>query len=206
VRATLERLSGNGGLAKAYLGLSFLLITVLVVLLAAGQVTSARQEEASSRVEHLLVRPVSKFRWMLSRLMVGGIAVLTAGLLGGIFAWLGAAAQHTGLRFSALVSAGLNTVPAGVCLLGIGAMAWALAPRQTSAVVYGVVAWSFLVELLAGIVGSNHWLLDTSIFHQLAPAPAESPDWVSGTVMIGIGIVLGVIGAAWFSRRDLAGD
>ncbi len=206
VRATLERLSGNGGLAKAYLGLSFLLITVLVVLLAAGQVTSARQEEASSRVEHLLVRPVSKFRWMLSRLMVGGMAVLTAGLLGGIFAWLGAAAQHTGLRFSALVSAGLNTVPAGVCLLGIGAMAWALAPRQTSAVVYGVVAWSFLVELLAGIVGSNHWLLDTSIFHQLAPAPAESPDWVSGTVMIGIGIVLGVIGAAWFSRRDLAGD
>jgi ABC-type polysaccharide/polyol phosphate export permease len=36
--------------------------------------------------------------------------------------------------------------------------------------------------------------------------PAEAPDWVSGTVMIGIGIVLSVVGAALFSRRDLAGD
>jgi ABC-2 type transport system permease protein len=206
VVAALERLSGNEGLAKAYLGLSFLLITVLVVLIAAGQITSARQEEASGRVEHLLVRPVSKARWMFTRLVVAGIAVLVAGALGGIFAWLGTATHHTGVRFSALLGAGLNTVPAGLCLLGIGAFVWALAPRQASAAVYGVLAWSFLVELLGGIVNSNHWLLDTSVFHQLAPAPAEAPDWVTGTVMLGVGVVLGVVGVAVFSRRDLAGD
>jgi ABC-2 type transport system permease protein len=206
VTAALDRLGGNGGLAKAYLGLSFILIAVLVVLIAASQVAAARNEEASGRAEHLLVRPVSRGRFMLTRLAVGAAAVVAAGALGGVSAWLGAAAQHTGLEFSSTLGAGLNTVSAGVCLLGIGALAWAVVPRLTSAAVYGVVAWGFLVELLGGLVNSNRWLLDTSIFHQLAPAPAEAPDWTSGGAMVALGIVGALVGAVLFTRRDLVGD
>ena len=50
----------RGGAVKAYLGFSFLIITLLVALMAAGQVTAARREEATGRVDHLLVRPVSR--------------------------------------------------------------------------------------------------------------------------------------------------
>jgi ABC-2 type transport system permease protein len=206
VESAIDRLSGNGGLAKSYLGVSFLLITLLVAFIAAGQITSARQEEASGRVEHLLVRPVSRWRWMLVRLGIGAGVVACAGVLAGVFSWLGAAAQHTGLGFASMLDAGLNTVPAGVILLGIGALAWALAPRLASAAIYGVLAWSFLVELLAGIVNSNHWLLDTSIFHQLAPAPAEAPDWFTGAAMLGLGVLAAVAAAGAFSHRDLAGE
>jgi ABC-2 type transport system permease protein len=183
-----------------------LVISLLVVLIAAGQVTAGRREEATGRVEHLLVRPVSRIRWMLSRLSVAAAVVLLAGVVGGVCAWLGVASQGVTISFANLLGAGLNTVPAGLCLLGLGALAWSIAPRLASAAVYGVLAWSFLVELLGSIINSSHWLLDPSILHQLAPSPAVAPDWTSGAVMIGIGMLASVAGALLFAHRDLAGE
>jgi ABC-2 type transport system permease protein len=206
VEHALKRLDGGGGEVKAYLGLSFLIITVLIVLMAAGQITAARREEASGRLEHLLVRPLSRARWMLSRLGVAASVVVLAGAVGGISTWLGLSTQGVPIQFSNLLGAGLNVVPAALVLLGVGALAWAVIPRPASAVVYGVLAWSFLVELLAGIVNSNHWLLDTSIFHQLEPSPAVAPDWTSGGVMIAIGVFAAVAAAILFTQRDLAGE
>ena len=206
VEEALNRLDGGGGAVKAYLGFSFLIITLLVALMAAGQITAARREEATGRIDHLLVRPVSRSRWMLGRLGVAFVVVVSAGMLGGIFAWLGVASQHVTVGFSNLLGAGLNTVPAGIFLLGFGALAWGFIPRMAAAAVYGVLAWSFLVELLGGIVNSNHWLLDSSIFHQLSPAPALAPDWSSGATMIGIGVVFALLATAAFNHRDLAGE
>ena len=206
IEAALKRLDGGGGAVKAYLGLSFLIITLLVVLVAAGQITAARREESSGRVEHLLVRPLSHTRWMLNRLGVAATAIVLAGALGGIFAWLGVASQGVTISFASLLDAGLNTVPAGWCLLGLGALAWSIVPRLASAAVYGILAWSFLVELLAGVVNSSHWLLDTSIFHQLSPSPAVAPDWTSGAVMLGIGVLAALAAALLFAHRDLAGE
>jgi len=143
---------------------------------------------------------------MLSRLGVAAAAVVMAGALGGIFAWLGVATQGVTISFASLLGAGLNTVPAAVCLLGLGALAWSVVPRMASAAVYGILAWSFLVELLAGIVNSSHWLLDTSIFHQLSPSPAVAPNWTSGAVMLGIGVLAALAAALLFAHRDLAGE
>jgi ABC-2 type transport system permease protein len=202
----LRRLDGGGGEVKAYLGFSFLIITLLVALIAAGQITAARREEATGRVDHLLVRPVSRSRWMLSRLGVAAAAVVAAGMLGGIFAWLGVDSQHVTISFSSLLGAGLNTAVAGLCLLGVGALAWSITPRLAPAAVYGILAWSFLVELLGGIVNSNHWLLDSSILHQLTPAPAVAPDWSSNAAMIAIGAGCTLLATLCFRHRDLAGE
>jgi ABC-2 type transport system permease protein len=134
------------------------------------------------------------------------VVVVVAGALGGVFAWLGLASQGVTISFANLLGGGLNTVPAAVCVLGLGALAWGIAPRLASAAVYGVLAWSFLVELLGGIVSSNGWLLDTSIFHQLSPSPAVAPNWTSGGVMAAVGISAALLGAVVFARRDLAGE
>ena len=206
VEAALRRLDGGGAAVKAYLGLSFLIISLLVVMMAAGQVTAGRREEASGRVEQLLVRPVSRLRWMLSRLGVAGAAIVLAGALGGVFSWFGVASQGVAINATSLLVAGLNSACAGVCLLGVGALVWGSAPRLTSFAVYGVLAWAFLVELLAGIVKSSHWLLDSSILHQLSPAPAVGPDWTSNAVMVAIGVGGALVGALAFSHRDLVGE
>jgi len=206
VRAALARLGGHAGLVKDYLGVSFLTVTLLVMLVAATQITAARREEATGRVEHLLVQPVARARWMLTRLAVAAIAIVLAGTLGGLFAWLGAMSQHAHVGLLDLLGAGISVVPAGLCLLGIGALAWSLVPRHATACVYAVLVWSFLVEVLAGIGHQSRWLLDTSIFHHIAPAPAVPVQWLSAATLVALGVVTAALGAICFSRRDLAGD
>jgi putative exporter of polyketide antibiotics len=48
-------------------------------------------------------------------------------------------------------------------------------------------------------------VLDTSVFHQMASAPATAPDWTSATVLVLVGAAAVVLGAVAFRRRDLAG-
>jgi ABC-2 type transport system permease protein len=110
------------------------------------------------------------------------------------------------MPLSSLIGAGLNVVPPALCLLGIGVLALGFVPRLTNSVVYGFLAWSFLVELLGGIISTNHWFLDTSLFHHMQPAPARSPDWTSGAVLIALGILAAAIGTAALLRRDMAGE
>ena len=62
IRQALTRLGAPGAGAAAYLGVTFLMMAVLVALIAAGQVGATRAEEAEGRLEHLLVRPVSRRR------------------------------------------------------------------------------------------------------------------------------------------------
>jgi ABC-2 type transport system permease protein len=87
--------------------------------------------------------------------------------------------------------------------IGLGALVLGVWPRRTSAVVYGYLAWSFLIEFLGAVVHASRWLLDTSVFFHMVPAPATSPDWTSATVIAGLGVAGAVIGAAFLNRRDV---
>jgi ABC-2 type transport system permease protein len=198
----IGRLGGHGSLVADDLGLTFLILALLIALISAGQITAMRTEEADGYLENLLVRPVSRTSWFAGRLGLSSLLLLIAGLLAGIGAWAGAASQHSGVRFGSLVTAGLNVVPPGLFLLGLGALVLGAWPRRTSAVVYGYLAWSFLVEFAGGVVHTSHWLLDTSVFFHMVPAPAASPDWPSMAVITGLGLLGAILGGILLCRRD----
>jgi ABC-2 type transport system permease protein len=198
----IGRLGGHGSLVTDYLGLTFLVLALLIALMAAGQITAMRTEEADGYLENLLVRPVSRTSWFAGRLALSSLLLVTAGIVAGVGAWAGAASQHSGIRFGSLVTAGLNTVPPGLLLLGLGALVLGAWPRRTSAAVYGYLAWSFLVEFAGGVIHTSHWLLDTSVFFHMVPAPATSPDWPSAAVITGLGILGAVLGGILLRRRD----
>ncbi|MGD0441719.1 MAG: ABC transporter permease subunit [Acidimicrobiales bacterium] len=199
----LSRLGAVG--AEAYLGVAFLLMAVLVAFVAAGQISATRAEEAEGRLDNLLVRPVSRSSWLMWRLVVAVVAVLVCGVIAGLFTWLGAASQHSGVSFANVFAAGLNVVPPALCVLGAGTLAFGVWPRATTFVTYGLLVWSFLVELVGGIVGLNHWVLDVSVFHQMTAAPTVSPDWTSGGVLVAIGAASALAGGVAFALRDLKG-
>ncbi|MGP7999702.1 MAG: ABC transporter permease subunit [Streptosporangiaceae bacterium] len=202
ISQAIGRLGGHGSIVADDLGLTFLILALLIALISAGQITAMRTEEAGGYLENLLVRPVSRTSWFAGRLGLSSLLVLTAGLLAGIGAWAGAASQHSGVRFGSLVTAGLNVVPPGLFLLGLGALVLGAWPRRTSTVVYGYLAWSFLIEFAGGVVHTSHWLLDTSVFFHMVPAPATSPDWPSMAVITGLGILGAVLGGILLCRRD----
>ena len=52
-----RRLGGHGSLVADYLGLTFLILALMVALIAAGQITAIRTEEADGRLENLWFGP-----------------------------------------------------------------------------------------------------------------------------------------------------
>jgi len=206
VQQGLGRLGGHGSEVRAYLGLTFLLVALLAALIAAGQITAIREEEGSGRLESLIVRPVSRIRWLVERLALAALVVTAAGIVSGLGVWAGSAGQRGAPGLGPLLAAGLNTVPPALVLLGVGACAFAAWPRHAAAAVYGYLAWSFLIEFTGAIVRTNHWLMDTSVFFHMLPAPATGVNWTGAAMLTGLGLLSGLCGAVLLNRRDLYGD
>ena len=203
IRQVIARLGAQPGSA-AYLGIIYLIGAVLTCFAAASQITTTRSEEADGYADHLLARPVSRWRWLAGRLAIAAALVVIASLAAGLAGWVGLAGQHTGLSFTQLVKAGINIAPPALFVLGAGSLAYGAWPRLAPAVAYGLVAWSFLIELIATVI-TNRWLLDTSVLHHIQPVPAAQPDWTTAAWLTGLGILAALAGTAFFSRRDLAG-
>ena len=205
VHTVFSRLGAAGTGAEAVLGVCFVVLAALVGFVGAGQLVAARAEESSGRIDLLLVRPVSRSAWMGGRLLLAVVILVVSGAVAGLFAWIGAASQHSGVGLGTLLAAGINVVPPAVVVLGIGTLAFGLVPRATSAVVYGYLGWSLLVVLIGGIGTTDHWVLDTSVLHQMASAPAVAPHWTANAVMVLAGSVAALLGVAAFRRRDVQG-
>ena len=145
-------------------------------------------------------------RWAAQIMRAGRTLAFTAA---GLFAWLGAISQHSGAGLGTLLNAGLSLVPPAIVVGGIGVLAFGAWPRRTSAVVYTALAWSVLADIAGGFGGSgaaSRWLLDTSVFHQMGSAPAESPNWAANGVMVAGGVACALLGGVAFGRRDLQSD
>jgi ABC-2 type transport system permease protein len=206
VQQVFSKLGAPGTGADAVLGVCFLILAVMVAFVAAGQLTAARAEESEGRLDNFLVRPVARSSWLVGRLLVAIVVLVASGLTAGVFAWLGAASQHAGVRFSTLLDAGLNLVPPAITILGIGVLVFGIWPRSASIVVYALLGWSLLIVVVGGIGATSHWILDTSVFHQMASAPAVSPQWEANGIMIGVGVASAAFGGFVFLRRDLRGE
>jgi ABC-2 type transport system permease protein len=203
LEGAIRRLGGTIGGAATYLGFVFVVAAGLVSIAVAGQVSAMRNEEASGHLGNLLVRRVARWRWLGARLAIAlGLAV-AASLVAGVAAWLGAATQHTGVAIADLLRAGANVIPPGVFVLGLSALAFGVRPRATIAVAYGLVVWSYAVEVVAAAFDSNHWIRDLSPLLHVAPVPAADPNVGAAIVLVLLGLVSAGLGILAFGRRDL---
>ena len=192
--------------AQTYLGVVFLMVMTVLMAMAASGVNSMREDEAEGYLDNLLVRPVSRLKWLRERLGIVVVSVALVGVTTGLFTWLGTASQHAGLSFGKVVQAGVNSAVPAAVIVGVGILMLGIKPRWASAVMYAVIGWSFLLELIGPIVNLNHWVLDTSLLHHVALAPAADPRWSAAAIMLGIGVAGCALGAIVFNRRDLAGQ
>jgi len=201
-----KKLGAEGNGAKAVLGVCFLVFAVLLAFVAASQLSALRSEEAEGRLEQLVVRPVARRSWLGGRILLAIGVLVIGGLLAGLCAWVGATSQGAGVSLAVLLAAGLNVVPPAVVILGIGVLTFGVRPRLTSIVVYAVLGWSLLIVIIGGIGAVSHWVLDTSVFHQMASAPATAPRWGTNGLMLAVGLTAALGGVAAFRARDLEGE
>jgi ABC-2 type transport system permease protein len=198
---TQSRLQLEG--TRVFAGIIFLILMTLIMAYVASAVGRMREDEADGYLDNLVVRRVSRQRWLSGRAGLTLAVLVAAGALGGTAFWAAAATQHAGLTFRELLLAGVNGAAPAALLLGIGVLALGFVPRLTSIVCWGLLAWSFLLDMLGSAVKVSHWAMDTSLLYHLALAPAVNPDWRIVGTYLGIGSAAALLGGWRFTRRDL---
>jgi len=191
--------------AKGFLGLEFLFLVLALSLFVCFQIAAAREEEAEQRLETLLALPVGRRRWLAGRLAVAALSAAAIALVAGLLAWAGAAAAGAGVSFGALLGAGANCLPAALLFLGLGALLYALVPRASAALAFGLVGLSFLWDTIGSLAALPGWAVGLSPFHHVALVPAEAFDAPAAAVMLALAAVAAVAALRLFARRDLIG-
>jgi ABC-2 type transport system permease protein len=197
--------SGSIETPTGYLAFVFIFFILAVSLFACAQIGAARHEEAEERLETLLSLPVSRRGWLGGRLLLGTCGAATISLAAGLFTWAGAATQGVSISLPRMIEAGANCLPAALLFLGIAALAYAIVPRASAAIAYGVVTVTFLWQLSGSLLGAPKWLVDLTPFAHVGLVPAQSFKLGAAVIMLGLAALAG-LGAIWlFQRRDLAG-
>ena len=188
---------------EGMLGTIFFFVAVLLAVAAAGQTAAIREEEASWRIEHLLVRPVSRARWLVTRVLVSAAGLLALAVGGGIVGWAATGLSGTPVALGDAVLAGVNVLPVALLALGVGVAVFGLVPRLTAPLTYGVVVVAFLLDFVGPFLDLPQWVLDLSPFQHLASAPAVDMNVGAAWVMLAVGLLAGIVGVLAFTRRDL---
>jgi ABC-2 type transport system permease protein len=203
----LHRLGGASLITpKGALGFYFLLFAFAISLFACAQVSAARHEESESRLETLFALPVGRLGWLGGRLALAAAGALALSLLAGFLAWAAAASQRAGVPLGAALEAGLNCMPSALLFLGISALGFALAPRATAAIAYGLVSVAFCWYLFGALLGAPQWALDLSPFEHVGLVPAQPFKAGEALAMLAIGAATSLAALWALRRRDVIGE
>ncbi len=210
IPATLQRqLQKLGAISitkpSGYIGLTFLFFILAVSLFACSQIGAARREESEERLETLFALAVDRRRWLAGRLLLAAAGTAVLSLTAGLLAWVGAASQNAGVSLLGMLEAGANCLPAALLFLGLGALAFALLPRASAGIAYGIVAAAFVWQLFGGLLGAPHWLLDASPFQHVGLLPAQPFRATAAAIMLALALLASVAAVLAFRRRDLTG-
>jgi len=186
-----------------YLALIFFVYVLGVSLFACAQVGAARREETDQRLETLLALPVGRIGWLTGRLLLGAVAAALICVLIGLLTWAGAAAGGTRVQAGQMLEAGLNCLPAALLFLGVAALAYAVVPRASAAIAYGLLVLTFLWQAVSALVSAPGWLAGLTPFAHIGLVPTQPFRAADAAVMIAIGVAAAGVGLAVFRRRDL---
>ena len=193
------------GTAEGFISFSFSFLLVAVCLFVGFRVQATREEEASGRLDNVLVRAVGRRSWLGSQALVAGAAAVVVSFAAGLAAWAAAASRGADVGLAGMLAAAANCVPVAVLFLGVGVLAFAVAPRAAPAVVFGAVAVAFMLQLVGSLAHVPRVVLDLSPFHHAAAVPAQPLNGMAAAVMGLLGIAAVLAGLEAFARRDVAG-
>ena len=189
--------------ARAFLGFVVSTFSVVAVFFAIGEVSAAREEETTGRLDNLLTRAVSRRSWLSGRLLVatGGATAIATGLALGTTA--GAAWGGTRVTVREFATVALNAMPVVILFLGVAALAFAVFPRSTSPLGFGAVALALVWQMVGSAISAPQPVLDVSPFAHVAPVPAQPMNVPAACVLVALGVAACVAGVELFARRDV---
>ena len=190
---------------RDYVAFAFIFFVLVASVFACSQLGAARREEEQERLETLLALPLGRRRWLLGRLGLAVAGAVAISLTAGAATWFGARAQGVHLGFTSLLEAGANCLPVSLLFLGLATLAFALVPRASSGIAYGLVAVAFLWYLFGSLAGVPHWAVAATPFAHVAAVPVDPFDATAAAIMVAVGLLAAAAGVTRFERRDVLG-
>jgi ABC-2 type transport system permease protein len=188
-----------------YMSLTFIFFVVVLSLFACAQVSAARNAEMDQQLETLFALPIGRIGWLAGRLALAAGGAAAIGLFAGLCAWAGAASQNAGVSLPQMLGAGANCVPVALLFLGLGALAYAIVPRASSGIAYGLVMVAFLWQLFGSALSAPRWLIEVTPFQHVGLVPAQAFRAGDAAAMVAIGVAAALAALGTFRRRDLVG-
>lgn len=163
-----------------------------------------RSEEASGAAEMLLATPLSRVGWMLGHVGVAIASVVLVAAAAGVSAGIAFILAGAELgRIPSSLAATLAHVPAALTLVGAAAIVFALAPRLTVSLGWGLLVIALVLGQFGELLSLPEWVQNVSPFHHSSALPLESLD-VTATVVMTIAAAVGIgFAVAAFRLRDL---
>ncbi len=198
---------GSGSILtpSGYLAFVFIFFIFVVSLFCCSQIAATRHEEADQQLETLLALPLSRRRWLAGRLLLAAGAAAVLSVLAGALSWAGATSQGVSISLPKMLEAGANCLPVALVFLGLAALGYAIVPRASAGLAYGLVTVAFLWNLTGSLLGAPRWLDDLTPFAHVGLVPVQPFDAGAAAALIAIAAAA-ALAAIWrFERRDLLG-
>jgi ABC-2 type transport system permease protein len=176
-----------------------------VSLFGCAQIGAARREEAGQQLQTLLALPVGRGTWLGGRLVIAACGAVVISLMSGLLTWAGAASGRVSIPVPRALEAGANCLPVAALFLGAAALAYAIVPRASPAIAYGLVTVTFLWQAAGSLLGAPAWLAGLTPFAHVGLVPAQPFRATSAAIMIAIGLAAALAALGVFRRRDLLG-
>ncbi|WP_088285332.1 hypothetical protein [Kineosporia sp. A_224] len=189
--------------ADGFVAVMSVILGLALALFAAWRVGAARAEEADGRLESLLVRGVTRRRWLGGQLLVVLAGTVGLAALAGVATWFGARLSGADLALDASLGSALNQLPVAVLFVGLATLCLGGVPRLTLTLPASLAAAGYVVELVGPALDWPGWVLDLSPFHHLALVPLEAFAAAPALWLVGLGLLATLAGVLLLERRDV---
>ena len=191
---------------SGYLAFVFIFFVLAVSLFACAQIGASQSTRRPSSGS----RPCYRFRsaargWLGGRLLLAACAAVAISVAAGLFSWAGAESAGVTVSLPRMLEAGANCLPVALLFLGIAALAYALVPRASAGIAYGLVAVAFLWDLFGSLLGAPKWLVELTPFAHVGLVPAQPLRATAALIMLALAALVSRSAIWAFRRRDLAG-
>lgn len=189
-----------------FLSFGGIFTALILLVMASVYMGNIRNDEAKGYLETMLVQPLRRRIWLAERLLLTIAVALIITILAGYVTWQLTSSQGITLDFWIVTQNMIALVGTVVLTLGIGAIFYGILPRIAAYVMYAVIVWTFLEDILKALFSINDFIDKTSLFHYVSFALNKSPDWHTFSWLVVIGIILMAIGIWQFGRRDIVNE
>ncbi|WP_432494066.1 polyketide antibiotic transporter [Kineococcus auxinigenes] len=208
--AAVGDLAGRAGFTaldsvRGFTATVFSLLPVPVGVFAAVRIAVLVSAESDRRLALLTAGPVGRLRLLGTEAAVTAAGVLALLTVAGFATWAGVSVSGGGLTLPEALRGTWSTAPVALLCLGAAVLAAGWLPSATALIGSLPAAGGFLLLVLADSTGAPAWVREVSPFAHLAPVPLEPADAAAALVMTVVAVLLAVVGALRYRRRDLLG-